>query len=95
MQRYLKVRQKCLSEEEGDLLFIYLFFFILNNFFFLLELLLARHYLKQIVDGMIYLHSFGILHRDLTLSNLLLTKEMNIVRNEKKKINFISRFNIF
>jgi polo-like kinase 4 len=39
----------------------------------------ARHYLKQIVDGMIYLHSHSILHRDLTLSNLLLTKEMNIV----------------
>lgn len=38
----------------------------------------ARHYLKQIVDGMIYLHSHSILHRDLTLSNLLLTKEMNI-----------------
>lgn len=44
-----------------------------------ISLYLARHYLKQIVDGMIYLHSFGILHRDLTLSNLLLTKEMNVV----------------
>ena len=38
----------------------------------------TRHYLKQVVDGMIYLHSYGILHRDLTLSNLLLTKEMNV-----------------
>ena len=38
----------------------------------------ARHFLKQVVDGMIYLHSHSILHRDLTLSNLLLTKEMNI-----------------
>ncbi|CAF0731588.1 unnamed protein product [Brachionus calyciflorus] len=38
----------------------------------------TRHYLKQVIDGMIYLHSYGILHRDLTLSNLLLTKEMNV-----------------
>jgi serine/threonine protein kinase len=38
----------------------------------------TRHYLKQVVDGMLYLHSYGILHRDLTLSNLLLTKEMNV-----------------
>lgn len=40
----------------------------------------TRHYLKQVVDGMIYLHSHGILHRDLTLSNLLLTKDMSVVR---------------
>lgn len=38
----------------------------------------VRHFLKQVVDGMIYLHSHSILHRDLTLSNLLLTKDMNI-----------------
>ena len=38
----------------------------------------TRHYLKQVIDGMVYLHSYGILHRDLTLSNLLLTKEMNV-----------------
>lgn len=38
----------------------------------------TRHFMKQIVDGMIYLHSHSILHRDLTLSNLLLTKDMNI-----------------
>lgn len=38
----------------------------------------TRHFLKQVIDGMIYLHSHSILHRDLTLSNLLLTKDMNI-----------------
>jgi polo-like kinase 4 len=38
----------------------------------------ARRFLKQIVDGMIYLHSNGILHRDLSLTNLLLTKDMNV-----------------
>uniref|UniRef100_A0A803XRG0 Serine/threonine-protein kinase PLK4 n=1 Tax=Meleagris gallopavo TaxID=9103 RepID=A0A803XRG0_MELGA len=38
----------------------------------------ARHFLHQIITGMLYLHSHGILHRDLTLSNLLLTSNMNV-----------------
>ncbi|XP_073497636.1 serine/threonine-protein kinase PLK4 isoform X1 [Phyllobates terribilis] len=38
----------------------------------------ARHFIEQIVKGMLYLHSHGILHRDLTLSNLLLSSDMNI-----------------
>ncbi|KAG8505387.1 Serine/threonine-protein kinase PLK4, partial [Galemys pyrenaicus] len=38
----------------------------------------ARHFMHQITTGMLYLHSHGILHRDLTLSNLLLTRNMNI-----------------
>ncbi|XP_054652355.1 serine/threonine-protein kinase PLK4 [Dunckerocampus dactyliophorus] len=38
----------------------------------------ARHFMHQIVKGMLYLHTHGILHRDLTLSNLLLTNNMNI-----------------
>ncbi|XP_015200329.2 serine/threonine-protein kinase PLK4 isoform X1 [Lepisosteus oculatus] len=38
----------------------------------------ARHFMHQIVKGMLYLHTHGILHRDLTLSNLLLTSCMNI-----------------
>lgn len=41
-------------------------------------LLTARHFLHQIITGMLYLHSHGILHRDLTLSNLLLTSNMNV-----------------
>ncbi|XP_045623650.1 serine/threonine-protein kinase PLK4 [Procambarus clarkii] len=32
----------------------------------------AREYLSQIVAGMLYLHSQSIMHRDLTLSNILL-----------------------
>lgn len=40
--------------------------------------LTARHFLHQIITGMLYLHSHGILHRDLTLSNLLLTNNMNV-----------------
>ena len=31
------------------------------------------------VNGLLYLHSHGILHRDLTLGNLLLTKNMDVV----------------
>lgn len=31
------------------------------------------------MEGMLYLHSHGILHRDLTLANLLLTRNMNVV----------------
>ncbi|XP_052280254.1 serine/threonine-protein kinase PLK4-like isoform X2 [Dreissena polymorpha] len=38
----------------------------------------ARHYMKQIIEGMFYLHSYGILHRDLTLANLLLSKDMDV-----------------
>ncbi|VDD82212.1 unnamed protein product [Mesocestoides corti] len=39
---------------------------------------MARHYMKQIISGLLYLHSHNILHRDLTLSNLLLTKDMKV-----------------
>ncbi|XP_075056098.1 serine/threonine-protein kinase PLK4 [Mixophyes fleayi] len=38
----------------------------------------ALHLMEQIVKGMLYLHSHGILHRDLTLSNLLLSSDMNV-----------------
>ncbi|XP_053399578.1 serine/threonine-protein kinase PLK4-like isoform X2 [Mercenaria mercenaria] len=38
----------------------------------------ARHFMKQILEGMLYLHSYGILHRDLTLANLLLSKDMDV-----------------
>ncbi|KAJ6668795.1 hypothetical protein lerEdw1_012279 [Lerista edwardsae] len=38
----------------------------------------VQHFMHQIITGMLYLHSHGILHRDLTLSNLLLTNDMNI-----------------
>ncbi|KAM3182874.1 hypothetical protein ACTXT7_011477 [Hymenolepis weldensis] len=39
---------------------------------------MARHCMKQIIGGLLYLHSHKILHRDLTLANLLLTKDMKV-----------------
>ncbi|TNN10797.1 Serine/threonine-protein kinase PLK4 [Schistosoma japonicum] len=38
----------------------------------------ARHYLRQLISGLLYLHSHNILHRDLTLANLLLTNDMKV-----------------
>ena len=49
-----------------------------NYIFLLIFFNSARQYLKQIVDGLKYLHSYNILHRDLTLANLLLTKDMKV-----------------
>ncbi|XP_035710427.1 serine/threonine-protein kinase PLK4-like [Folsomia candida] len=34
--------------------------------------------MKQLVEGLLYLHSHRIIHRDITLANILLTKDMNI-----------------
>jgi serine/threonine protein kinase len=42
-------------------------------------LIAACTILKQVVEGLLYLHSHKIIHRDMTLANLLLTKDMNIV----------------
>lgn len=50
----------------------------------------ARKILSQVVNGLLYLHSHGILHRDLTLANLLLTKDMNVVSNVKTFVSMIS-----
>ena len=41
---------------------------------------LAQHVVKQVVDGLVYLHSHGIIHRDIKLSNLLLTDSLEVVR---------------
>lgn len=38
----------------------------------------ASSIMKQIVAGLIYLHSHQIVHRDMTLSNILLTKYMTV-----------------
>lgn len=39
----------------------------------------ASSIMRQIVEGVQYLHSHNILHRDMSLSNLLLTKDMQVV----------------
>nr|CAG4643105.1 EOG090X03P9 [Ilyocryptus agilis] len=38
----------------------------------------TREVMNQLLEGMLYLHSLSILHRDLSLANLLLTKDMKI-----------------
>ena len=39
---------------------------------------LVREFMTQIVEGMLYLHAHGILHRDLTLANMLLDDSCHI-----------------
>ncbi|XP_029160942.1 serine/threonine-protein kinase PLK4 [Nylanderia fulva] len=38
----------------------------------------AARIIRQVVQGLLYLHSHQILHRDMSLSNLLLTKDMQV-----------------
>ncbi len=47
--------------------------------FCLFVLLLAQNIVTQVVNGLVYLHNHGIIHRDIKLSNLLLTETLEIV----------------
>lgn len=46
----------------------------------LILLFLGCTIMTQVVKGLLYLHKHGIMHRDITLANLLLTKDGKIVR---------------
>ena len=39
---------------------------------------LARHYFKQLMQGLDYCHTNGVTHRDLKPDNLLLDKNFNL-----------------
>ncbi|CAH4029618.1 unnamed protein product [Pieris brassicae] len=38
----------------------------------------AADFFRQVVSGVLYLHTHNIIHRDLSLNNLLLTKDLNV-----------------
>jgi len=50
----------------------------------------ARKFWRQIVDGVQYIHSRGIAHRDLKLENLMLDKDQNVVIIDLGLANFMS-----
>lgn len=42
--------------------------------------------IRQVVEGLKYLHTYNILHRDISLSNLLLADGFRIVSHRKNLI---------
>ena len=73
LNRYLKTKRRTLTENEG-------IYTCSSVYFILMSLhILARRILTQVVEGLIYLHSHNIIHRDLSLANLLLTTNMDAV----------------
>lgn len=57
----------------------------------------SKKFFKQLIQGVDYLHQHGIIHRDLKLSNLLLTESMDLVKNKYlfniKLLNYFCFFN--
>jgi polo-like kinase 4 len=71
LEQYLK-EKKTLSESESMSFLIYQK--LKSKILFI-----AQHIVKQVVDGLFYLHKHGIIHRDIKLSNLLLTEKAEVV----------------
>jgi len=79
LQRFLKTQgTKALSEQNGIQISMCNKIYICsyNKSYYTI---LAAHIIRQVVQGLLYLHSHQILHRDLSLSNLLLTRDMQVV----------------
>lgn len=38
----------------------------------------TRYFMKQILEGVLYLHERGIIHRDLKLGNLFLNNDLEV-----------------
>ncbi|RUS29434.1 kinase-like domain-containing protein [Jimgerdemannia flammicorona] len=50
----------------------------------------ARGVMEQLVHGLLYMHKNGILHRDLKLSNVLLTDKFDVVHLDAVRSNTVS-----
>ena len=53
-----------------------LFYFVKNSGAF--DEPLARHYFKQMIEGLEAIHNKGLAHRDIKLDNILLDKDFNV-----------------
>jgi len=71
----------CLKFDEDNIFFEYAFFKDLNTFMYQNKMLFLEYrdyFVKKIVEGLEYLHSLNIVHNDLKLDNLLITKEKKL-----------------
>lgn len=66
-----------------------LFDYILNHKY--LKEPLAKKFFAQLVSGVDYMHSKGLIHRDLKLENLLLDKNKNIIISD---FGFVNSYNL-